>query len=214
MKKKFLSLMMVAAMVATTSVSAFADETVTQDGSKVEVTVTGSVNNEKDVAPAGTLSVTVPTALTFSVSNTGKLTGSDIVVTNRGTQKIDVFAYQFIDPTPEEKIIVKQTLDSGAQRNQVTLSLQGNEATANFASAVGEHKGIYATASAGGDSRPGSITDDGMKISTIGTGSQNKDTLYLSGTAGKTALTGSEGTDGISEKFTLRLKIKKAQEQN
>ena len=88
MKKKFLSLMMAAAVVATTSVSAFADETVTKDGSKVNVTVTGSVNNNLDVAPAGTLNVTVPTALTFSVNSSGDLTGSEIVVTNRGTEKI------------------------------------------------------------------------------------------------------------------------------
>lgn len=206
MKKKFLSLMMAAAVVATTSVSAFADETVTQDGSKVEVTVTGSVNNNSDVAPAGTLSVTVPTALTFSVSSSGVLTGSDIVVTNRGTQKIDVFAYQFIDPTPGKKIIVKQNLgDDNPKRNVVTLSLQGNEAIANFDSEAGTNKGINGTAP---------ISADGMKISTVGIGSQNTDTLHLSGTAGKGTLEGNEGTEGISEKFTLRLKIKKAQEQN
>ena len=205
MKKKFLSLMMAAAVVATTSVSAFADEavkTVTQDGSEVQVTVSGSVNSENNTPPAGTLSVTVPTALTFSVDNSGKLTGSNIVVTNRGTEKIDVFAYQFIDPTPGKKIIVKENLGTDTpKRNEVTLSLQGNEATANFASEVGNHKGIYGTAQIG---------DDGMKISTVGTGNQNTDTLYLSGTAGKAVLTGDEATDGISEKFTLRLKIKKA----
>ena len=196
--------MMAAAVVATTSVSAFADETVTQDGSEVNVTVTGSVNNNQDAAPAGTLSVTVPTALTFSVSNSGGLTGSNIVVTNRGTEKIDVFAYQFIDPTPGKKIIVKQNLgDDNPKRNVVTLSLQGNEATANFDSEAGSNKGIYGTATID--------ANDGMKISTIGTGSQNTDTLYLSGTAGKTALEGDEGKNGISEKFTLRLKIKKAQ---
>ena len=195
--------MMAAAVVATTSVNAFADETVTQDGSEVNVTVSGSVNSETDTPPAGTLSVTVPTALTFSVNSAGKLTGSEIVVTNRGTEKIDVFAYQFIDPTPEKGIIVKENLNAGNEkRNEVTLSLQGNEATANFASSAGSNKGIYGTAT---------INGDGMKISTVGTGSQNTDTLYLSGTAGKTALTGNESTDGISEKFTLRLKIKKAQ---
>lgn len=208
MKKKFLSLMMAAAVVATTSVSAFADEavkTVTEDGSEVQVTVSGSVNNEKDTPPAGTLSVTVPTALTFSVNKSGDLTGSEIVVTNRGTQKIDVFAYQFIDPTPGKKIIVKENLGTdNPKRNEVTLSLQGNEATANFASIVGNHKGIYGT-----DEQ---IGEDGMKISTVGTGSQNTDTLYLSGTAGKAELTGDEAKDGISEKFTLRLKIKKAAE--
>lgn len=208
MKKKFLSLMMAAAVVATTSVSAFADETVTtvtQDGSEVKVTVSGSVNSENNTPPAGTLSVTVPTALTFSVSNAGKLTGSEIVVTNRGTEKIDVYAYQFIDSTPEKGIIVKENLNAGNEkRNEVTLSLQGNEATANFASNAGDKKGIYGPTTA-------TINDDGMKISTVGTGNQNTDTLYLSGTAGKTALTGNEATEGISEKFTLRLKIKKAQ---
>ncbi|MEE0567727.1 hypothetical protein [Clostridium sp.] len=208
MKKKFLSLMMAAAVVATTSVSAFADETVTKDGSEVNVTVTGSVNNNQDVAPAGTLNVTVPTALTFSVNSSGNLTGSEIVVTNRGTEKIDVFAYQFIDPTPEEGIIVKRNLSGGSEkRNEVTLSLQGNEATANFASSAGDKKGIYGPTTA-------TINDDGMKISTIGTGSQNTDTLYLRGTAGKQELDTQYTSTGMSEKFTLRLKIKKAPAQN
>lgn len=201
MKKKFLSLMMAAAVVATTSVSAFADETVTQDGSEVNVTVSGSVNSQDDNPPAGTLSVTVPTALTFSVNSSGNLTGSEIVVTNRGTEKIDVFAYQFIDSTPGKGIIVKENLDAGNEkRNEVTLSLQGNEATANFASNPGSKKGIYGTAT---------ITDDGMKISTVGTGSQNTDTLYLTGTAGNAQLDSQYTSTGMSERFTLRLKIKK-----
>lgn len=204
MKKKFLSLMMAAAVVATTSVSAFADETVTKDGSEVNVTVTGSVNNNLNVAPAGTLNVTVPTALTFSVSSTGELTGSDIVVTNRGTEKIDVFAYQFIDPTPGKGIIVKQELNvENDKRNEVTLSLQGNEAIANFASSGDNKKGIYGTAEIN--------ENDGMKISTVGTGSQNTDTLHLRGTAGKSQLESQYISTGMSEIFTLRLKIKKAQ---
>lgn len=203
MKKKFLSLMMAAAMVATTSVSAFADETattVTQDGSEVKVTVSGSVNNESDTPPAGTLSVTVPTALTFSVNNSGDLTGSEIVVTNRGTQKIDVFAYQFIDLTPQAGIVVKQSLASGEKRNGVTLMLEGGEAAAHLSSEPGTHKGIYGEG----------VGDDGLKIAVVETGSQNSETLTLSGTAGTAALTGSEAEKGISEKFTLRLKIKKA----
>ena len=202
MKKKFLSLMMAAAMVATTSVSAFADEpvkTVTQDGSEVQVTVSGSVNNEDDTPPAGTLSVTVPTALTFSVNSSGDLTGSEIVVTNRGTQKIDVFAYQFIDLTPGG-IVVKENLESNEKRSGVTLTLGGNEATARLSSTPGEHKGIY------GDG----VNSDGLKIAVVETGSQNSQTLTLSGTAGKGQLTDSEAKKGISEKFTLRLKIKKA----
>lgn len=200
MKKKFLSLMMAAAMVATTSVSAFADETVTQDDTNVNVTVTGSVNNNSNDAPAGTLSVTVPTALTFSVNSSGDLTGSEIVVTNRGTQKIDVFAYEFKDLTPTEGIVVKNSLDSGEKRSGVTLTLEGNEATARLSSTPGPNKGIY------GDG----VNTDGLKIAAVETGSQNSQTLTLRGTAGTEQLTDSEAKKGISEKFTLRLKIKKA----
>lgn len=203
MKKKFLSLMMAAAVVATTSVSAFAasEKTVTNDGESVEVEINGVVNNSSNQPPAGTLSVTVPTALSFTVNSNGGFTGSDITVTNTGTQAIEVYAYQFIDSTPGKGIIVKQDLDSSAKRNEVTLSLQGNEAVANFDSNAGDNKGIYGTAT---------INGDGMKISTVGTGSQNTNTLHLNGKAGKIELVGNEATEGISEKFTLRLKIKKA----
>ena len=192
--------MMAAAMVATTSVSAFADETVTQDDTNVNVTVTGSVNNNSNDAPAGTLSVTVPTALTFSVNSSGDLTGSEIVVTNRGTQKIDVYAYQFIDLTPTTGIVVKRSLDSGEKRSGVTLALEGNEATAHLSSTPGDNKGIYGEG----------IGTDGLKIAVVETGSQNSETLTLSGAAGTEQLTESEAKKGISEKFTLRLKIKKA----
>lgn len=200
MKKKFLSLMMAAAVVATTSVSAFADETVNKDGGEVNVTVTGSVNNNENTAPAGTLNVTVPTALTFSVNNTGVLTGSDIVVTNRGTQEVDVFVYQFVDSSPNKGIIVKDSVQDSDKRSSVSLAINGNQATASLSSTAGEHRGVS------GDT----ITGDGVKISTVGTGSQNTDTLELRGKAGKAVLTDSEAQDGINEKFTLKLKIKKS----
>ena len=200
MKKKFLSLMMAAAVVATTSVSAFADETVNKDGGQVNVTVTGSVNNNQDIAPAGTLNVTVPTALTFSVDKTGVLTGSDIVVTNRGTEEVDVFVYQFIDSSPTKGIIVKNDVQNEEERSNVSLEINGDQATAYLSSAAGSNRGVS------GDV----ITDDGVKISTVGTGNQNTGTLELRGRAGKAALTGSGAQDGMSEKFTLKLKIKKA----
>lgn len=208
MKKKFLSLMMAAAVVATTSVNAFAanEKKVTNDGESVEVQINGVVNNSNDQPPAGTLSVTVPTALSFTVNKDGGFTGSDITVTNTGTQAIEVYAYQFIDPTPEKGIIVKQQLVAGtSKRNEVTLTLQGNDAIANFDSNAGSNKGIYGTAT---------INGDGMKISTVGTGSQNTDTLYLRGTAGNEQLDQEYISTGMSEKFTLRLKIKKAPAQN
>lgn len=206
MKKKFLSLMMAAAVVATTSVSAFASETetVTENDSTVEVKVNGIVNNNLDQAPAGTLSVTVPTALSFTVDNKGKFTGSDINVVNNGTQAVDILAYQFIDPTPNEGIVVKDELISdSSKRSEVKLRLNGNEGTAYFKSEGndGTKKGIYNESK---EHQP-----NGVKISKI-EGSK-KDTLYLKGDAGSVlTLEGSAANDGINEQFTLRLKIRKS----
>lgn len=205
MKKKFLSLMMAAAVVATTSVSAFASETqtVTENESTVEVKVNGIVNDNSNEAPAGTLSVTVPTALSFTVDNQGKLTGTNINVVNNGTQAVDILAYQFIDTTPNEGIVVKDELIGTSKRSEVKLRLNGNEGTAYFKSEGndGSNKGIYNERK---EHQP-----NGVKISKI-EGSKN-DTLYLKGDAGSVlTLDGSAADDGINEQFTLRLKIKKS----
>lgn len=205
MKKKFLSLMMAAAMVATTSVSAFASETetVTENESTVEVKVNGIVNDNSNNAPAGTLSVTVPTALSFTVDNQKKFTGSNIKVVNNGTQAVDILAYQFIDTTPTTGIVIKNNLDDLDKRSDVRLKLNGNEGTAYFNSEEnnGTNKGIY------NEAKEPQL--NGFKISKIE--GNNKDTLYLEGDVGSEAtLDGSAGKNGINEKFTLRLKIRKS----
>lgn len=205
MKKKFLSLMMAAAVVATTSVSAFASETqtVTENESTVQVKVNGIVNDNSNGEPAGTLSVTVPTALSFTVDNQGKLTGTNINVVNNGTQAVDILAYQFIDTTPNGGIVVKQDLETSSKRSEVKLRLNGNEGTAYFKSEEnnGSNKGIY--------NERKEPQSSGVKISKI-EGSQN-DTLYLKGDAGEVLqLEGSAANDGINEQFTLRLKIRKS----
>ena len=201
MKKKFLSLMMAAAMVATTSVSAFAanEKTVTNDGDSVEVQINGIVNNSSDQPPAGTLSVTVPTALSFTVNNNGGFTGSNITVTNTGTQAIDVYAYQFTDATPTTGIVIKAS-DSLDKKSDVSLSLNGNAGTAYFRSEAAG-KGIY---NEGGSS----VGGEGAKIANIEGGNEN--TLYLEGSAGTNDLESTYASTGINERFTLRLKIKKA----
>ena len=204
MKKKFLSLMMAAAMVATTSVSAFAanDKTVTNDGDSVEVKINGIVNNSNNEPPAGTLSVTVPTALSFTVNNEGKFTGSNIKVTNTGTQAIDVYAYQFKDVTPTTGIMIKAS-NALIKKSDVSLSLNGNAGTAYFRSeAEADGKGIY---DEGGNKV---VNQEGAKIANIEGGDEN--TLYLEGSAGKSDLEDKYTSTGINERFTLRLKIKKA----
>lgn len=201
MKKKFLSLMMAAAMVATTSVSAFAanDKTVTNDGDLVEVKINGIVNDSNDQAPAGTLSVTVPTALSFTVSSAGKLTGSNINVVNNGTQAVDVYAYQFKDTTPTTGIVVKND-EQLSKKSDVGLRLNGNTGTAYFKSEAGN--GVY------DEGKSPAPQAEGIKISNIGGG--NDDVLYLQGDAGKGELEQQYISTGMSERFTLRLKIKKA----
>ena len=168
-----------------------------------EIKITGSINNKSDVAPEGTISVTVPTALAFTVNSSGSLKGTSLTITNNGTEKVDVFAYEFVDKNSTNGIEVKKTLDVSDNRTKVKLNLSGNAGVANFTSTTSEDtKGIYgATVSA--------KTDDGVKIATIGKVGDTKNTgdLTLAGEAGK----GPENVeDPIREEFTLKLKIKKS----
>ena len=84
MKKKFLSLMMAAAMVATTSVSAFAkDYKWTEDTEQnADVTITGNVADDGGHFVPGTLSVSIPTTTTYTTIDGNKkklFTSSGIV---------------------------------------------------------------------------------------------------------------------------------------
>lgn len=119
MKKKLLSLVLAGAMVASTSVSAFADTTVptkdinileNQTEQKVDVDITGNILDNGGNAKPGTISVTVPTAANFSVNAEGKLTSSEMVVTNNSDEKLIVIASKFEDSNGQEDInIIKKT---------------------------------------------------------------------------------------------------------
>ena len=209
MKKKFLSLMMAAAVVATTSVSAFAD-TISAVGGKVnglddkeyttEVQIKGDVENTGgDVLP-GTLSVTVPTAATFRVTNQNKLEGTKINVANNGEQDVDIFAYKFTDPTGDSGItVLGKDAISGKDRTNITLKLVGNLKTAYLSSNAGSSNGIYS------DENVGTGTGE-IKIANVPQGGTRE--LSLEGEAGSQ---GQVGTP-VKDTFTLVLKIKKATE--
>lgn len=203
MKKKLLSLVLAGAMVASTSVSAFADvTTVTTDGQQVPVTIKGSVNGENNKPAPGTLSVTVPTTLSFIVKNDGSVEGSYIKVQNNGTQPIKVYAYEFVDKTENSGITVHNT-DNLSKKSDVLLTLSGRDGIARFNSETisGEKKGVYTSSNTKG-------TDDGVLISNILIG--QSDDLNLEGRAGTGALDQND-TEGITDTFTLKLKIKKAE---
>lgn len=206
MKKKLLSLVLAGAMVASTSVSAFAADTVVdKNEGTANVTISGSVDDDEGHQASGTISVTVPTALKFQVNNKGNFTGSKITITNKGLDKVDIFAHEFKDDTPTSGIVVKTPSDlqaSGdAKRSDVALWIQGtNGDRAYFKSeAASENKnGIY--------NASGSNVSAGVKVSSIAGGSD--DVLTLEGSAGQGIL--GDGVEAINENFTLKLKVVKS----
>lgn len=138
MKKKFLSLMMAAAVVATTSVSAFAAENdvkiLGSEEKEVNVKVTGDVQNTGGHVLPGTISVTVPTALGFTVTSAGDITSTPIRITSDSTEKVQVSAYTFEDSTDNKGItVVKESeLTGSSTRNTednryVSLRLEGDK---------------------------------------------------------------------------------------
>lgn len=208
MKKKLLSLVLAGAMVASTSVSAFADTTISsyeEESNKANVTISGSVDDDAGKQPSGTISVTVPTALKFQVDKNGSFTGSNITITNKGLDKVDVFAHEFKDDTPDSGIVVKTQRalqeDHDAKRSQVALWIQGtkgNRAYFKSVTADGNDNGIY--------SESGNNEPEGIKVSSID-GNSN-DVLTLNGIAGQQKL--GDNVEAINESFTLKLKVVKS----
>lgn len=145
MKKKLLSLVLAGAMVASTSVSAFAEELKTYDINSTteqnhKVTITGEVANEHNQTLPGTITVTVPTTMSFTVDKDGKVSGGNITVTNKSKDSVEVVAKEFNDSTPGSKIVlVKETeldqkikLEDG--NTYVSLKLIGDNNTVGLVS--------------------------------------------------------------------------------
>ena len=211
MKKKLLSLVLAGAMVASTSVSAFAtttpDKIVDKDGGTANVTINGSVYGNGGEIPSGTISVSVPTALNFKVDKTGRVEGSSINITNNGMEAVDISAVSFKDTTPDQSITVmapdQLQGDSSATRDKVALWISGNAQNQAYFKSVsigGSDSGIIDNS---GASQP---SGTGIKVSTINP--QQSDTLTLRGFAGTRDLDESVKS-GVTDEFTLTLKISK-----
>lgn len=211
MKKKLLSLVLAGAMVASTSVSAFAtttpDKIVDKDGGTANVTINGSVYGNGGEIPSGTISVSVPTALNFKVDKTGRVEGSSINITNNGMEAVDISAVSFKDTTPDQSITVmapdQLQGDSSATRDKVALWISGNEQNQAYFKSVsigGSDSGIIDNS---GVSQP---SGTGIKVSTINP--KQSDTLTLRGFAGTRDLDESVES-GVTDEFTLTLKISK-----
>lgn len=230
MKKKFLSLMMAAAVVATTSVSAFALQSA-DDSQGVEsssptiesvpggvingednkeyttdVTITGDVADDTGHTKPGTLSVTVPTAANFNVSKKGDLTGTKITITNSGNQKVDVIAHKFKDVNGTQGINIQsesEIAENNEQkpRSSISLSLIGTKNVAYFKSVDGDESGVFSDSAL-----KRSVEGQNYKIAEVNPNGGTVD-LKLEGTAGRNQ---SGISKPIQENFTLVLKVKKS----
>lgn len=203
MKKKFLSLMMAAAVVATTSVSAFAaDVNESYDvsdtnGRDVQIGITGNVTDNSGHVASGTVSVTVPTTAAFKVDQTGKLTSPSMKITSNSSEAVKVIASKFVDANGEEGIeLVKQSdfTQSTAERKKVLLKLVGDKEVAFTSEGDGKiYKGDYTEKTVGEEYELGTVTQD-LPL-----------TLTLKGQGGTSGTNGS----AIQNDFKLILKIKK-----
>lgn len=216
MKKKFLSLMMAAAVVATTSVSAFAAEnktyTVESGESEAQVKITGNVADSTGKLPPSTISVSVPTALAFTITKEGAVESAPITITSNSTERVEVIASEFVDTTTNNNITVVPKSNVNAQDNTATnrfvaLTLTGDGGSVGLKSEKTTTTTGLIKDDAGTDWAP---TDN----PSLGFVTQNNElTLKLTGTAG--VGTGSSASyqapaSAISDQFTLKLKIKKA----
>lgn len=205
MKKKFLSLMMAAAVVATTSVSAFAAETENvisgpeSETYESKIEITGDVLSDGGASVPGTLNVTVPTTASFTVNQSGVFSSAEIRIKNSGTQDVQVFAYEFVDINGKDVgINVQKESDLASQaRNNISLKIYGDEGTA-YLSSESTHKGVYKNP---GLDQP--ADGEGVKLATVN--ASQTGVLTLDGKTGNGTL-----ANPVRDKFTLKLKIKKA----
>ena len=225
MKKKLLSLVLAGAMVATTSVSAFATTTpiavpngeITGQDNKeytTDVTVEGRVANSTGTLPSATFNVTIPTNAAFTVDQNGKLQGTTIKVSNKGTQNIDVYANKFIDTTPAENsniTVVAESQLKSKDKTNVSLSIGGklNVLYLKSEQTNGTDKnGIYTDAALNNKAQ-----DDSLKLTSLAPGQSEE--LKLQGNAGESneSLDASIQNNGAIDRFTLTLRIKKSANQ-
>lgn len=206
MKKKLLSLVLAGAMVASTSVSAFAagneqSYDVPSKGEKdAQVEITGNIANQNDEVLPGTISVTVPTTANFTVDKKGNLKASKITIKNNGNEAVSVIAHKFIDTTTDSKITVVKgsAIDSSAPRTNVSLTLGGSLGTVALKSeSSSAGSGIYKL---DGDTQ----ADENTVLGKV-TADQPL-TLSLEGAGGTS---GAPLTDAVNDTFTLILKLKR-----
>lgn len=217
MKKKLLSLVLAGAMVASTSVSAFAatttpaatttgEETIlgNEEEKNINIGITGDILDDNGNTKPGTINVTVPTAANFIVDNNGVLSSGDMVIKNNSNEGLVVEANKFVDSNGDQEIniITKTNFDdnggaSSKKRSEIWLRLNSGTKIVGFASA-GEGKIYnYGYTAEESDAEMGKIPAQGSM------------TLKLEGGGGTQAATSGAANTSIRDQFRLVLKIKR-----
>lgn len=132
MKKKLLSLVLAGAMAVSTSVSAFADDTIQVEHNSekpIEVPIKGDIAASDGTTLPGSITVTVPTSAAFKVDKEGNLTSGTMSIVNKGDATVSVIASKFIDASGENRInLVKRVEDlEENDRSKVYLKLTGGD---------------------------------------------------------------------------------------
>lgn len=218
MKKKLLSLVLAGAMVASTSVSAFADTTkevkVDSNGTESRVDIEGNVQNTSGDVVSGTISVTVPTAVSFTIDKSGNIDAGNIEIVNRNSDKdkVEVVAKQFTDPNPTTGIVLVKDgdldtkIDGNDDRDNkryISLNLIGTDGSVGLISNKSTGKTGFVNLSSGDEISEGDNTSLGNAWD------DNKLTLRLTGRTTKKGETYTAPANPIRSNFNLVLKIQK-----
>ena len=176
---------------------------------EVQIKVTGNVQNTGGEVLPGTISVTVPTALGFTITSDGDVRSAPITITSNSTEKIQVTAYSFTDTTDNQGItIVKESEFSGLMNSYdnryVSLRLQGTDGSVDLKSTKIK-SGIYKL-----DNDNEYDLDDNPVLGIVAQG--NSVELQLTGKALKESNNTGDyqaPTSAIRDTFNLVLKIRK-----
>lgn len=235
MKKKLLSLVLAGAMVASTSVSAFADDNaatdtaatdtaassvyqatggtsydVTRGESEAEIGIEGNIANSTNHVKPSTINVTVPTLAKFTVNSSGNLIGSNINIKSQGDTKVKVIAEQFIDKSGASEI---NAVDLN-KLNEENKKTAGPDVSINrkmvYLKLTGNQKVVSLQSENGNGicelGTTSTISREDDRV--LGTVENGKDLqLKLEGSA---VVKGDPLTEAVSDEFTLVLKLKKA----
>ena len=226
MKKKLLSLVLAGAMVASTSVSAFADTVSSEiyeakggttynvtDKRDANIEIEGKIANNQNVVTPSTISVTVPTAAKFTVNSAGELIGSHINITSQSDTEVKVIAQEFTDISGTGNInaVDLNTLNTengkevsaNPNRKMVYLTLSGRGGAVSLQS--NKSNSGNNTSGICGLTTSSDATEDEKVLGTVSNGNDLQLTL------GGSAVKKGQALDApLSDSFTLVLRLKKA----